>query len=59
MSRFLLGGIAMLMASPAFASLPTPPVAVPEISAVAATGAIAGVGAIFALAYERRKRNEK
>ena len=61
MKKLALAAIATLASSPAFAvgaCIPTPnvPCAVPEISALEGTAALAAVAAIVLLAWERRRR---
>ena len=60
MNKLLISAAAVVMASPAFASVntPLPPAtAVPEISALEGTAALAAVAAIVLLAWERRRRS--
>lgn len=56
MNKIALAAVAALVAVPAMASNVPPPVAVPEISALEGTAALAAVAAVVLLVWERRRR---
>jgi hypothetical protein len=56
MKKLALASIMTMSAAPAFAALSGKGTAVPEISALEGTAAIAALAAIVLLAWERRRR---
>lgn len=58
MTKFYLTMIGIVSATAASAGAATVPVSVPEISAIAGTSAIAGLGAVMAITLERRRKNK-